>query len=444
MNKKNNFETLLLNNKIEYTQICYIDYSGRLCGKLVPSSLINSISKKGVVFAKANLSFALDDHFANNAEFLANTGDFFANPDYNSFTILSHISNTARFFTSMKNDSNEIWDGCPKNKLIKIINKFEDIGIYIKISLEPEFTLLKKNENNYEPISHDGMFTMSGMNKINILWDKLKEVLLKANIKIEQIGKEYGPGQYEATWKYDYVIKSIENYLNYKDIVKSLASDLGYTATFMPKPFDNLPGNGLHVHISLWDKNDNEISCSNNKNEYLSEIGQQFLAGLLKHAHSLTALGCSSINSYKRITPGSWSPAHICWGTGNRSALIRVPGNNNRRHIELRNGDNTNNPYIYLNAILSAGLDGIKKNLNLEKPVNDDVGLLDDNLNNNTIKVLPRNLSEAISFLKKNQVMKESLGNIIFNELIKIKETEIRQYELTVHDWERIRYIENY
>ncbi len=442
MSTFSDFESQLKKHNINQIQVCYIDYSGRLCGKLIPISEMKSVISKGVVFAKANLSFGLDDHFAEDAIFLANTGDFFANPDLNSFTFLKHRPGTGRYFSNMIDESGNNWNGCPRNQLQKILNKYEDLDLKVKISLEPEFSIFKKNEDDFEPLSFDGMFTMSGMDKIHSIWQRLYESFQSNNINIEQVGKEYGPGQYEATWKYDDVIKSIENYLNFKDFVKTIVSEHGYHATFMPKPYDHLPGNGLHIHLSLWDKNNKEISCSDDDEFPLSEIGSYFVAGLLKHSHSLTAIGCASVNSYKRILPGSWSPAHICWGNENRSALIRIPGKENRRHIELRHGDNMNNPYIYLNTILASGLDGIQNKLTLEKPITEDAGQLSDINNKSSIKVLPRSLNDALSFLKKNKVFRSHLGEIIFDELIKIKETELRQFETSVHLWERQKYFD--
>lgn len=437
-----NFESQLNKNNINQVQVCYVDYSGRLCGKIIPISEMKSVVSKGVVFAKANLSFGLDDHFAEDATFLANTGDFLANPDLNSFTLLKHRQGIARYFSNMIDESGNNWVGCPRNQLQQILNKYEDLDLTVKISLEPEFSIYKKNDDMFEPLSFDGMFTISGMDKVHLIWQKLYESFESNNINIEQVGKEYGPGQYEATWKYDYVIKSIENYLNFKDFVKTIVREYEYHATFMPKPYDHLPGNGLHIHLSLWDKNNKEISCSDNDEFPLSKIGSYFVAGLLKNSHSLTATGCASINSYKRILPGSWSPAHICWGSENRSALVRIPGKGNRRHIELRHGDNMNNPYIYLNTILAAGLEGIQNKLTLEKSITEDAGKFSDTDQTSKLKILPRTFDEALFYFKKNKVFKDNLGETIFNEFIKIKETEIRQFETSVHPWERQRYFE--
>ena len=436
----------LKSDSIDKLQICYIDYSGRLCGKVIPEKKFNSIFENGVVFAKANLSFGLDDHFAENAKFLANTGDFLALPDPKSYAILPHRKKTARLNCIMKDSDMSEWEGCPRTKLDKIVEKFSEKGIKIKLSFEPEFSMYKKDANNeYVPISNDGMFTISGIDRFNTFWENFNNLFNKTEISIEQLGKEYGPGQYEATWRYDNPIKSINNYINYKDFIVSLARDSDFLATFMPKPFAHLPGNGLHLHISLWDEGEKkEISCTNDDTNPLSELGKKFVAGLLKHAHSLTALGCSSVNSYKRILPGSWSPAHICWGKENRSVLVRIPGKGNRKHIELRHSDNVINPYIYLTGVLASGLDGIESDLNIPEPVDIDAGQLSDKESDNNIQVLPRTLTESLSFVKNNSVIKEALGSIIFNEFIKIKETELRQYEIHVHPWERERYMENF
>ena len=441
-----NIISKLKTDSIKKLQICYNDYSGRLCGKIVPENKIDSVFENGVVFAKANLSFGLDDHFAENAKFLANTGDFLALPDPESYAILPHRKETARLNCFMKDNDMSEWEGCPRTKLDKIVEKFSEKGIKIKLSFEPEFSMYKKDANNeYVPISNDGMFTISGIDRFNTFWENFNNLFSKTEISIEQLGKEYGPGQYEATWRYDNPIKSIDNYINFKDFIISLARDNDFLATFMPKPFADLPGNGFHLHISLWNEDEKkEISCTDDDTNPLSELGKNFVAGLLKHAHSLTALGCSTVNSYKRILPGSWSPAHICWGAENRSVLVRVPGKGNRKHIELRHGDNAINPYLYLTGVLASGLEGIECDLNVPEPVSIDAGQLSDKEADNNIQVLPRTLSESLSFLKKNEVIKEALGNIILDEFIKIKKTELRQYETHVHSWERERYMKNF
>ena len=204
----------LKKDSIKKLQVCYVDYNGRLCGKYIPEHKFNSVFKDGIVFAKANLSFGLDDHFADDAKFLANTGDFLAIPDPESYAILHHRNDTARLNSIMKDNDLSEWEGCPKTKLNEIVNKFFQKGIKIKLSFEPEFSMYHKDNNNeYIPISNDGMFTISGIDKFNKFWDSFYNLFSKTDILIEQLGKEYGPGQYEATWKYDNPLKSVNNYI---------------------------------------------------------------------------------------------------------------------------------------------------------------------------------------------------------------------------------------
>ena len=215
-----NIISKLKSDSIDKLQICYNDYSGRLCGKIIPEHKFNSVFESGVVFAKANLSFGLDDHFADNAKFLANTGDFLALPDPESYTPLPHRIGTARLNSFMKDNDMSDWEGCPRTKLDRVIKKYYENGIKIKISFEPEFSMYQKNsDNDYIPISNDGMFTISGIDRFNNFWEKFNNLFNKTEISIEQLGKEYGPGQYEATWKYDDPMKSIDNYINYKDFI---------------------------------------------------------------------------------------------------------------------------------------------------------------------------------------------------------------------------------
>jgi len=442
----NDFLNKLKSDSIDKLQVCYNDYNGRLCGKIVPESKFNAVIEKGVVFAKANLSFGLDDHFAEGAKFLADSGDFLAMPDLSSYTILPRRKRTARVNSFMLDDNQSKWKGCPRTRLSEIVKKFSNKGIKIKLGLEPEFSLFKKDNNEYVPISYDGMFTISGIDRLHDFWGNFLDACKKMNIKCEQFGKEYGPGQYEATWQCDNPIKTIDNYINYKDFIVALAREYDLSATFMPKPFAHLSGNGLHLHISLWDESEKkEISCTADDKVPLSKLGNNFIAGLLSHAQALTCLGCATVNSYKRILPGSWAPAHICWGIGNRSVLIRIPSKVNRKHIELRHGDNAINPFIYLTGVFTAGLHGIENKLEAPDPVESDVGQLskEESISRN-IGVLPRTLSESLSFLKKDQIIQEALGEIICNEFIKIKETELKHFETDVHAWERSRYFNNF
>ncbi|MCK5053789.1 MAG: type I glutamate--ammonia ligase, partial [Anaerolineales bacterium] len=157
----------------------------------------------------------------------------------------------------------------------------------------------------------------------------------------------------------------------------------------------------------------------------------------------LTGIGAPIVNSYKRLLPGSWAPAHVCWGVSNRAALVRIPAMGRRRHIEFRSGDNAINPFVYLTAVLAAGLDGIHKQIKPPAPIDYDVGhLSDEEAAARGIPRLPSNLPDALAALEADDVIAEALGSIILPEFLKVKRTELAAYNLQVHPWERKLYLE--
>ena len=263
-------------------------------------------------------------------------------------------------------------------------------------------------------------------------------------VPITQIGKEYGAGQYEGGVLHGAPITAIDRYIIYKDVVRATAREHGLVATFMPKPFAHLAGNGLHIHLSLWDTaGEKDLTKGVRDDEPLSATGLNFVGGLLQHAGALAGAGSPTVNSYKRLQPGSWSPAHACWGVGNRAALVRIPGMGRRRHIEFRSGDNDCNPYIFLISLLAAGLDGVLNKTTAPEPVNEDVGYISEaEVQALGLTYIPRTVDEALNKLDQNQVIADALGSIIHQEFIKVKRTELAAYQLAIHEWERNVYLE--
>lgn len=430
---------------IENLWVIYHDYSGRSCAKTIPKTGFAGAVERGVVFAQANVDFTLEDHQAGGAVFLAETGDFLAVPDPTSYAPIPYYEATARVHAFMQTDDGSAWEGCPRTKLQRMVEAYAAEGLGLRVSFEPEFMLFEPTgDGEYRPADSDGMFTVAGLDRHYPLWQAVIDTLGQMDVTVDQLGKEYGPGQYEATTRYDKPLKAVDNYLTFKEVVRSLARDVGYVASFMPKPYAHLPGCGLHVHLSLWDaEGKQDLSMGEKDDEPLSPLGKQFAAGLLAHARALSGAGSPIINSYKRLLPGSWSPAHICWGVGNRAALVRVPGMGRRRRVEFRSGDNAANPFIFLTSILAAGLDGIKNKLNAPAPVTEDVGHLSDaETAARGLEFLPRSLPEALNAFEADPVMAEALGPVIFNEFLNVKRTELATYDLHVHPLERQLYLE--
>lgn len=166
-------------------------------------------------------------------------------------------------------------------------------------------------------------------------------------------------------------------------------------------------------------------------------------AGLLTHARALSGIGSPIVNSYKRLQPGSRAPAHIGWGTGNRAALVRVPGSGPRRHLEYRSGDNASNPFVFLTALLAASLDGMERRLDLPEPIDFDIGHVSDSAARaRGIELLPRSLPEALDAFEADAVLTDALGEVISSEHLKLKRSELSAYDQHVHPWERQVYLE--
>jgi len=436
----------LENDGIEHLWVIYHDYSGRSCAKTVPRERFASTIEQGVVFARANLDFTLDDHQSAGAAFLADTGDFLAVPDPESYAPIPYYDATGRAHAFMRaNAEGSQWDGCPRTQLARMLEAYAAKDLSVQVGFEAEFTLFAKtDEGEFVHSDHDGMFTVTGLDRHYSLWKETIETLEAMGVSIMQHGKEYGPGQYEMTTRHTSPIKAADDYLTLKEVVRSLARQSGWIATFMPKPFAEWAGNGLHLHLSLWDlEGKNDLSKGETDEEPLSPLGAHFVGGLLSHASSLTGIGAPIVNSYKRLLPGSWAPAHICWGVGNRATLVRVPALGRRRHIEFRSGDNAINPFVYLTAVLAAGLHGIQDQIEPPAPVNIDIGhLTDEGAAALGVSRLPDSLPAALAALESDEVILEALGTIIFTEFLKVKRSELAAYDLQVHPWERDLYLE--
>jgi glutamine synthetase len=218
----------------------------------------------------------------------------------------------------------------------------------------------------------------------------------------------------------------------------------GMVASLMPKPYEHFAGNSLHVHMSLWNREGTaELTRSGADDISLSQTAMWFMGGLLAHAPALTAIGSPTVNSYKRLLPGSWAPANTYWGRGNRSGVIRIPGVGSRRRIEYRSPDNTAQPYLLLCALLAAGLDGIKRQIDPGPAFEGDVGhLTPEEITRHHIGFLPRKLPEALAALESDELVCAALGPEILKHFLAVKRGELETYDTLVHEWERTTYLE--
>ena len=431
---------------IEHLWVIWHDYSGRSCTKAVPRDKFARIFKNGVVFARADLDFNLQDHMAADSMFTADTGDFLAVPDPNSYARIPYRQRTGLIYAFMRDDNLAPWQACPRTQLQHMVETYAAEGLSVRAAFESEFTLFEPaDDGEYRPAGTEGMFTVAGLDRHYSLCQLIMDNLQEMGVSVEQLGKEYGPGQYEATTHYEEPMKAADDFCTFKEVVRAVARDAGLVASFMPKPYADRPGCGLHVHLSVWDaEGKHELSMGESEEDPLSPVGRHFLGGLLAHAAALTGVGAPLVNSYKRLLPGSWAPAHICWGVGNRAALVRIPSMWRRRHMEFRSGDCATNPYIFMTAIMGAGLHGIRSQIEPPPPVDYDVGTITtpEEAAARGMELLPRSLPEALEALEGDEVVADALGPMVLSEFLKVKRSELAAYDLHVHPWEREMYLE--
>ncbi|MCH6264752.1 glutamine synthetase family protein [Neobacillus citreus] len=432
---------IVAKEKIEFIRVEFLDYAGVTRGRTIRPAQLEDAMEKGVNFSTAIMSFDTFDEYIPNPAYGPNDGDFFAVPDPSTFAILPYRKNTARMLCDLVDINGEPWHGCPRGALKRLLNEVETLlGGKMYMAFEQEAYLLKDQAGQLVPADNSHCFSSEGADLQEDFIQDFVYSLEGMGVKTEQISSEYGPGQLEINLKYTNALKAADDQVTFMHLFKQIARDKGMVGTLMPKPFQHLAGSGLHVHISLYDEAGENLfeDPTDQRGLDMSEKAYQFIGGLLKHGSSLIAIGAPSVNSYKRMQPGSWAPAHICYGSGNRSVLVRIPEKRRARRFEYRGADGTCNPYLLAACLVASGLRGIQNQLDPGEPVDFDVSAASEfQLKERNISWVPRSLKEAVDYLAQDSVLAQTIGRSIWEEFIKIKRTEWDKYSRYVSDWER-------
>jgi glutamine synthetase len=265
-------------------------------------------------------------------------------------------------------------------------------------------------------------------------------------VTVPQVSREFSHGQYEISTRHGDPVTAVDNYYAVREAIRDTAAEFGIEATFMPKPYTDWLGNSLHTHVSVWDaEGATDLTPSDADDTSLSPIGKHVVGGILAHIDALTGLGSPSVNSYKRLQPGTWAPGNPYWGYNNRSGVIRIPGPGARRHIEYRASDNTAQPEMLLIGLMAAALHGIRDEIDPGEPFAGDVGhMLPDEIAAAGFGELPRNASAALDALERDEVIAEALGETALAHFLSVRRFEVAQHERHVHEWEREYYYDIY
>jgi glutamine synthetase len=324
----------------------------------------------------------------------------------------------------------EPWEGCLRTRLDALAQNYAELGLELRVAFELEFHLLELRGGRLVAADNVSMFALDGLDRRHELLGRVFECLRAIGVPAHQLAKEYGPGLYELSLFPSAPLDACDDYCHARESLRSVARDYGLVASFMPKPFPDGPGAGLHVHVSITAAEKDQPAV-----EGLAAPAASHVAGILRSAGGLTAVAAPTVNSYGRLVPGSWAPAHAAWGFGNRSALIRVPGRANSSHIEFRAGDGSANPYAYLLGILGCGLAGIREGLMPPAPTEFDLG----HVSSEGPDRLPITLGEALDAFEADEMIQASLGPLVYERYLALKRHEDSAGEIAVEDWERDR-----
>ena len=430
----------LAEHQVKFVLAQFVDIHGVAKTKAVPASHFDDILNPGAGFA----GFALW-----GLGMQPNSPDFLAVGDPETLTLVPWMPGYARM-ACVGHVRGQPYGYDARFILMQQIERLKQRGWIMYTGLEPEFSLLSRDENGKVDLSDrtdtldKPCYDYKGLSRSRAYLEELVSSLQTVGFDIYQIDHEDANGQFEINYTYTDCLTSADRYIFFKMAASEIAKEMGLICSFMPKPFANRSGNGMHMHISISDGKTNLFADESDSRMGLSKLAYHFLGGLLAHAPALTAICAPTINSYKRLVVGrslsgaTWAPAYIGYGDNNRSSMVRIPGG----RLEFRLADGSCNPYLAAAVAIAAGLDGIEKEIDPGKPQNINLYALSDiELQQKGIRTLPQSLKEAVDALESDEVIKAALG-VLADEFINIKRMEWVEYMRHVSDWELQRYLE--
>mgnify|MGYP000518135504 FL=1 len=422
---------------VKFIRLWFTDVAGSLKSVAVAPAEIEGAFEEGIGFDGSSI-----EGLSRNSE-----ADMLAIPDPTTFQILpwrGSVDSTARMFCDIANPDGTPASSDPRNVLRRTLDKARDMGFNFYIHPEIEFYLLKSSElgpDGYPvPVDNAGYFDNVPGGTAHDFRRSAVTMLENMGISVEFSHHEGGAGQNEIDLRYADALTMADNIMTFRAVVKEVAIEQGVYATFMPKPFNDQPGSGMHTHMSLFEGDQNAFFDAGAQYQ-LSKTARRFMAGVLKHAPEFTAVTNQFVNSYKRLWAGGEAPSHVAWGHNNRSALLRVPlhkpGKSQSTRLEYRAIDSAANPYLAYALILGAGLKGIENQYELPEETLDDVWTLSDNERKALgIEALPQSLNQAISKLEDSELAAEVLGESVFDFVLRNKRREWADYRAQVTPFE--------
>jgi glutamine synthetase len=411
---------------IRFIRLWFTDVLGTLKSVAIAPAELDGAFEEGIGFDGSSI-----EGFARQFE-----SDMLAKPDPATFSILpwrTEAPGAARMFCDITLPNGEPSPTDPRNVLRRTLAKAAEMGYTCYTHPEIEFFLFKSQPEKGSapvPVDQGGYFDHTPAVVGHDFRRQAITLLESMGVSVEFSHHEGAPGQQEIDLRYADALSTADNIMTFRHVIKEVALEQGFYASFMPKPFTDHPGSGMHTHVSLF-KGEENAFYDPKAELNLSEVGRQFVAGILKHASEITAITNQWVNSYKRLQGGGEAPALINWGHNDRGALVRIPmykpNKENSTRIEFRSPDSACNPYLAYAVMIAAGLKGIEGKYELEA--------------SNDSATLPANLNEAISIMEKSELVRETLGESVFEYVLRNKRAEWLDYRRQVSQYELDRYL---
>ena len=418
-------------NGIKFFLMNFTDLFGAQRSKLVPAQAIAGMQKSGAGFAG----------FAAWLDLTPAHPDMFSMPDASSVIQLPWKPEVAWVAGNLVMDGKEV-DQAPRNVLRRVIDQAAAKGFKMKAGVEPEFHLINPDGSDISDsrdIQEKPCYDQDALMRRYDVISEICSTMIELGWGPYQNDHEDANGQFEINWDFYECLKTADQLCFFRFMVKSIAEKHGLRATFMPKPFMHLTGNGCHVHASLWDMDEKTCLTHDGSDELgISQMGYHFLGGVLAHAEALVAITNPTVNSYKRInapatTSGAtWAPNAITFGGNNRTHMVRIP---DEGRFEFRLADGAANPYLLMAGYLAAGLDGLENKTDPGKRL--DIDMYADGHKVRGAKKLPLYLLDAIRIFAKNKTLRAAMGDEFYDAYIKLKTNEWNQYSRHLTQWER-------
>jgi glutamine synthetase len=372
--------------------------------------------------------------------------DMVAFPDPSTFQIIPWKSEqeVARMFCDIRDPDGSPFEGDPRYVLNRQLQRAADLGFTFYVGPELEYFYFKSSEGT-EFLDRGSYFDLT---PLDVATDYRKRTVLyleSMGIPVEYVHHEVAPSQHEIDLRYTDALSMADNVMTYRLTVKEAAQEFGVYATFMPKPVAGVNGSGMHTHQSLFEGDRNAFFDPTDEH-HLSKTAKSYVAGILRHAREITLVTNQWVNSYKRLVPGYEAPVYICWARRNRSALVRVPmykpGKEGATRIEFRSPDPACNPYLAFAVMLAAGLSGIENEYEIPPEASNNIyEMSEDERRAAGIESLPEDLYEAIQVAERSELVRETLGDHVFEFLVRNKREEWDDYKAYVTPYELERYL---